>query len=347
MKIAEQNAEAGEHYITRNSNEYNEMFRKAAGGGIIAGLIAFTKTFMEEMSLSYFIQGIFKSINYSVGFIGIYSFGFTLATRQPAMTANALAAKMHNLNSDKERSSLVDEVVNLIRSQGASILGNVFLVIPTTLLIFSIIFYAQGAPLMDKEEALKTLSHYSVLGLTPIHAAFTGFLLWLSSVIAGWVHNWSVYHEIPQALASHRKLKAMLGPSRLQRWITLYQKHLSGWVGYISLGFLLGMSPKILGFFGIPLDVRHVTISSGTITLATASLGIDFLYHSQFWLAFIGIFFIGIMNVSVSFFLAFWVALKSRRIKSSIRDEIYKEVFTRFKKSPTSFLLPPKQKATN
>ncbi len=346
MKIAEQSAATGEHYIARTSSEYRTMFMKAAGGGVIAGAIAFVKTFLEEMTLAYFIQGIFKSVNYSVGFLGIYMGGYTLATRQPAMTANALAAKMHDLEDEVARSNLVDEVAHLIRSQGAAIFGNVMLVVPTSLIIFTILYYLQGSPLMSEEEAMRTLKSYSAFGLTPVHAAFTGFLLWASSVIAGWVSNWSVYHEIPQALSTHRRLKAVLGPTRLNKWIATYKRNLSGWVGYIALGFLLGMSPKILGFFGVPIDVRHVTISSGTISFASASLGWNFIYLSEFWWAFAGILLIGIMNVGVSFFMALIVALKARRVDASLRDEIYSEVFRRFKKHPSSFLFPQRDTKT-
>jgi len=342
MKIAEQSAETGEHYITRTSKEYGKMFRSAAGGGVIAGFIGFTKIFLEEMTLSYFVLGIFKSINYSVGFVWMHVAGYTLATRQPAMTANALAAKMYNLEDEVARSNLVDEVVNLIRSQGAAIFGNVAFVVPTALLVSTVMLYLKGAPILSHAEAIHSLEEYSAFGLTPIHGAYTGFLLWVASVIAGWVANWSVYHEIPQALSSHRRLKAVLGPSRLNRWIASYQKNLSGWVGYIALGFLLGMTPKIMSFFGLPLDIRHVTISSGTLTYATASIGWNFIYLSEFWLALFGIVLVGIMNVGVSFFMALLVALKARRIDASLRDEIYSEVFRRFKSKPSSFLLPPR-----
>jgi len=343
MKIAEQSAETGEHYITRDSSEYKKMFRSAGGGGVIAAFIGFTKIFIEEAPLSYFVLGIFKSVNYSVGFVWMQVAGFTLATRQPAMTANALAAQMYHLDDKEARTTLVDEIVNLIRSQGAAIFGNVAFVIPTAFVVSTVIFYLKGSPLLTDVEAIETLKHYSALGMTPFHAAFTGLLLWAASVIAGWITNWSIYREIPQALASHRGLKAIFGPSRLNRIVGLYQKNLSGWTGYIALGFLLGMTPKILGFIGLPLDIRHVTISSGTITYAVSSLGWNFVYLSEFWLAFIGIGIIGIMNVGVSFFMALLVALKARRIDPSLRTEVYAEVLRRFKSAPLSFVMPPRE----
>jgi site-specific recombinase len=60
-----------------------------------------------------------------------------------------------------------------------------------------------------------------------------------------------------------------------------------------------------------------------------------------FWMAVAGIVVIGIMNVGVSFFLALFVALKARRIRAPMREEIYSAVAARFRKQPLSFFLAP------
>jgi site-specific recombinase len=36
-KVAERSAETGEHYITRDRDEYRDMLRRAGGGAVIAG----------------------------------------------------------------------------------------------------------------------------------------------------------------------------------------------------------------------------------------------------------------------------------------------------------------------
>ncbi len=102
------------------------------------------------------------------------------------------------------------------------------------------------------------------------------------------------------------------------------------------------MSPKILGFFGIPLDVRHVTLSTGVVTYAAASLGVEALVSLEFWFALVGIVFIGIANLGVSFFLALLVALKARKIRAPQREEVYAAVIERFKADPRSFFWAPK-----
>jgi site-specific recombinase len=342
MKIAERSAEAGDHYITRTRKEYSAMFRKAAGGGTFTSFTAVGKLLIESLHIPYFLAGLFSSLNYALSFLGIYALGFTLATKQPAMTANALAAKMDGLDSPGARESLVDEIVNLIRSQGAAILGNIALVVPCVIAIEAALYFVRGTPFLSHEGALEILGKHSILGLSVVHGAFTGVLLWFSSIVAGWIDNWSVYRELPQAIASSRRLKSFLGPTRLKSWVERYQKHLAGVVGNVALGFLLGMTPKILGFFGLPLDVRHVTLSTGVVSFAASSLGLEALRTPELWLAVLGIVGIGVMNLGVSFFLALLVALKARRIRAPMREEIYGEVMARFRKTPTSFFLAPK-----
>ena len=50
------------------------------------------------------------------------------------------------------------------------------------------------------------LSHIVIGGF----AAFTGVLLWLSSIGAGWLENWAVYRRLPEAIAEHR-IKRIIG----------------------------------------------------------------------------------------------------------------------------------------
>jgi site-specific recombinase len=345
MKIAQRSAETGSHYITKTREDYLAIFSKASGGGFLTAFTALVKIIIESAKDSaHFVQGLFTSINYSVSFIWIYAAGFTLATKQPAMTANALAEKMENLETDAAQQNLVNEVVHLIRSQGAATLGNLAGVIPTALAVDVIFYFLSGDSILSPEYGYEVLEKHSALGMSPLHAAFTGVLLWLSSIIAGWVDNWSAYRELPQAIAANRRLKRILGPSRLQRWSGTYQKSLAGWSGNIALGFLLGMSPRILEFLGIPLDVRHVTLSSGVITFASAAQGFAVFMLPAFWWSIAGVLIIGIMNISVSFFLALFVALRSRRIDSSMRDTIYMMVWKRFLAQPLTFFWFPKPK---
>jgi site-specific recombinase len=63
------------------------MLRAAIGGGFIVGFLCIFKLLLSKLETSGFGHAFYYSLNYSLGFIAIYIFGFTLATKQPAMTA--------------------------------------------------------------------------------------------------------------------------------------------------------------------------------------------------------------------------------------------------------------------
>ena len=68
------------------------MFRSAVGGGIIISFIGIIKNLLGKIATGSFWQGFLYSTNYSLGFILIQDTGSTLATKQPAYTANNVAS---------------------------------------------------------------------------------------------------------------------------------------------------------------------------------------------------------------------------------------------------------------
>ena len=104
-------------------------------------------------------------------------------------------------------------------------------------------------------------------------AAFTGVLLWLSSLFAAWMDNWFVLHQLGPALANHRGSHRWFGPTRARHMAVWLERNIAGLAGNISLGLMLGIIPVVAVFFGLPLDVRHVTLSTGQVTAAFAALG--------------------------------------------------------------------------
>ncbi|MNL70358.1 Site-specific recombinase [compost metagenome] len=66
------------------------MFRTALGGGFVVGILCIIKILLSKVDTSFFGYAFIYSMNYAFGFIAIYILGFTLATKQPAMTASAL-----------------------------------------------------------------------------------------------------------------------------------------------------------------------------------------------------------------------------------------------------------------
>lgn len=339
-KVLERAAETGEHYITRTKEEYRRMVSAAAGGGAITAGTVYIKTAILALGLSGFMTGFFASLNYAISFVTIHLAGFTLGTKQPAMTAPALAEKMRDVDTPEGMESFVDEVTHIIRSQVASVAGNVLLVVPVTLLIDTAFFFLFGHHIMSHETAHHSFEAVDIAGPAVLYAAFTGVLLWLSSIAAGWGDNWYALYSLRKTLARSPTLKVVFGKVNARRIALFFEKNISGLVGNIVLGVMLGMVPEILKFVGIPLDVRHVTLSSGTLGAAIPVMGSEYLHNWEFWRAIIGIFFIGTFNVSVSFGLALLVAIRARAINTTQRRALRNAVLKRLVHHPLTFLLP-------
>jgi site-specific recombinase len=339
-KIVERNAETGEHYIARTPREYGKMLQSAAGGGVIMAFTTWFKLNILSWHLPDLQQGLAASLNYATGFVGIQLSGATLATKQPANTAPALAHRMQEVRDPAAQEELIDEIVYLIRSQFASIIGNLALVVPTTLALHLAILAATGHPMLRADKAAKAIQSLYIIGPSIFYAAFTGVLLWASSLIAAWADNWFVCHRIGEALTSDRRLVRTLGTSRALRFGRFWSKNIAGLAGNISFGVMLGLIPELAVFAGIPLDIRHVTLSSSMLTAAVASLGPTVLRTAPFWLAVAGIAGIGFMNVTVSFSLAMMVAIRAREIQSPERRAIYRSLLLRLWRQPLSFVLP-------
>ena len=339
-RIVERNAETGEHYVARTPGEYGAMLRSAAGGGAILGVTTVIKLFLARLVLAEFFQGAFYGLNYAVSFVVVQLCGFSVATKQPATTAPALARRMSELHSAPEREALVDEVVFLIRSQIASVFGNLALVIPATWLLDFLWQSLTGNHLVSDRKAELILGSVDLLSGCWIFAIFTGGLLWLSSLVAAWMDNWFVLHQLGDALAQHRGWQRWLGPTRARRLAVWLEHNIAGLGGNISLGLMLGMAPAIGMFFGLPLEVRHVTLSTGQVTAAFAQLGGHRLWSlGTVWIA-MGILGIGLLNILVSFSLALFVAIRARNLRGPERHEFFKALAARLRKSPLSFVLP-------
>ena len=339
-RIVERNAETGEHYVARNRTEYFDMVRSAAGGGALTGLTTVVKLLLAKLVLADFFRGAFFGLNYALSFVAIQLCGYTLATKQPATTAPALAQRMEELRTAPQLEALVDEVVFLIRSQIAAIFGNLVMVIPATILFDLAYCSLAGHHLVDEHKAAAILQSFSPFNGAWVFAAFTGVLLWLSSLVAAWTGNWFALHQLEPALAHHRRLQRWLGPTRTRRLAHWLGDNIAGLAGNISLGFMLGMAPEIAVFFGLPLDVRHVTLSTGQATAAFSALGLDSVLQLATLAIFINILCIGGLNVAVSFGLALFVAIRACNVRGPERNQFFLALTMRFAKQPWTFILP-------
>jgi site-specific recombinase len=340
-RIVESARKTGDHYITRDGDEYRAMLVSAAIGGAVTGLTVLVKIATVGHGLPPFLDGLVASTNYALSFVLIHLLHGTLATKQPAMTAAAMA---HKLNAPRARGRLrgfVDEVANLMRSQVAAITGNLLLVVPAALAVQAILLLVGFGHLPDPSHARQYIESLSLWSAAPFYAAFTGVLLWLSAVIAGWFENWATFRKLPEAIAQSPRIVALLGPERAVRAARVIEDNVAALGGNVSLGILLGMEPVIAAFFGLPLEVRHVTLSTGQLALASWSFGTGIFALPAFWWAIAGIGMIGFLNLTVSFGLALTVAIRSTGRGAVSRRRLRRAVFSRVRAAPLDFLRPP------
>jgi site-specific recombinase len=166
-------------------------------------------------------------------------------------------------------------------------------------------------------------------------------ILWISALVGGWFENYSAFMQLPKAIAQH-PWPRLLGKERMKGLAASVDANLSSWTTCIVLGYLLGFTPAVGRFFGIPLDVRHVTLSFGTLALAAASFGRDWLHRGWFLYTILGIAITFVMNLGVSFSIAAAVAMKAYGVPRKDQLEVLLFTMKRFLKSPGQFLLPPR-----
>ena len=341
-KITERSAESGEHYITRDASEFRAMLRKAWGGGCVIGLTTWAKFGLYGLALSPFWSGLATGLNYALSFVIIMLLGWTVATKQPAVTAPAMAAKLKQLDDADQIQGFVDEVAHLYRSQIAAIVGNISAVVPMVLLICALLVLGGQGDMLSTEQARHVLADTHLLGPTALFAAFTGVLLFASSLVAGWVENAFVLHQLESALRYHRGLWRLVGERAALRLSQFMRRNISGLSANISLGLLLGLTPMLAQFFGLQLEVRHVTLSSGQVAAAAHALGWSVLTSAEFWWAVGGVLVIGPLNLGVSFYLAFRLALAAQEVQAHHRGRIGQALRERIRQAPRSFVWPPR-----
>ncbi len=341
-KVVERSAEAGDHYIAGTRHEYFAMLKKSLGGGAVVAGTVYLKFLIANLGLVRFFENLLLAANYAGSFLLIQFANFTLATKQPAMTAPALAQLLDQTHTSEGLKNFVDRSMALMRSQAASIFGNLVMVVPLVILIQVAIIFIIGSPTMSAIKAQAILQTVSPFSGALFFAAFTGVLLWLSSLIAGLVDNWFVLHRIQDVIHYNRRLNIVFGQERAERWARWWRDNISVVAANISLGFLLIYGPAFMAFLGFGLDIRHVTLSAGQFAAAATALGWKTFLMSGFWLGLVGILLIGAVNVLVSFSLAFNMALRSRDLPALDRQRLYRAVRERIRVDFRSLIFPPK-----
>jgi site-specific recombinase len=310
-RIVSHTSEKGEHYIGFSKKENVKLFKSAMGGGVIVVLLVYIKHFIHHLHAPLFIEGFLFGLNYSAGFVFMYLAHLTLATKQPAMTAAFIADSIDSGNNSGNKPWMMFKQV--IRSQFVSLIGNLVIVLPLCFLsAWFINFYFHYSVFNYTESKVQMYSNHPVYSASLIYATITGVFLSLSGIVIGYFDNKVVYSEISQRIIKHPKLIRKYSLEKRQKLAAFVQKNLGGIVGNVFLGFSLGMAGNIGKFIGIPFDIRHVTISSGNFAIA---LGSDHSYELDLIISvFLGIIYIGLINIASSFMISFIVACRSRSL---------------------------------
>ncbi len=329
----------GEHYITETRSEYLKMLFSASGAGIVIAFMAWIKIGIMALGLTQFLQTVLTSLNYGIGFVLIHILGFTIATKQPAMTASTIARVIEKGSNNKaNQHKLIELIVQVARSQFAAVVGNVTLALGVAFMVGYL--YALGAdPILTPAKA----EHY----LSDIHthsalffAAVAGFWLFVSGLISGYFDNRANYLDLERRYFHHPLLKRLTTETfrvKLSRY--LHENH-GAFAGNFIFGLLLGVTPFLGYIFQISLDIRHIAFSSANLGYCAASVPIGI---NEFFLTLGFVLMIGGVNLAVSFFLALKIALKARGAYFGGISTFAKLLFQRIFKHPKDLFFPPSE----
>ncbi len=345
-EVTEHAGRTGEHYITNTPAEYQAMFTSALGAGLIVPFMALIKIGLHDLHPAPLIEAFAYSMNYALGFMLIHVLHFTIATKQPAMTASRIAAALdHPPGTKPDAGAMADLITRVVRSQVIAILGNVSFAFPLAFVIAAALHLSTGAHVMSPAAARQVLHDlHPFASLALFHAAIAGCYLFLSGLISGYHDNIAIYNRIPQRIEQLRWLERLIGPHRLHQLASYIENNLGGLAGNFWFGVFLGSTATLGLNLGLPLDIRHITFSAAN--LATAVVSLDQQVPWQvFAISTLGVLLVGGVNLTVSFGLALLVALKARHVRFRYARPLLAALGRRMITSPLDFVRPPRATA--
>lgn len=344
LQVTENASKTGEHYVSTDKKGFWSMYKSAAGAGIIIATMASLKILSARLVLAPLMQAFLFSMNYSLGFILIHVLHFTVATKQPAMTAAALAATVQHRKGSKNAqiAELAALIINIIRTQFIAIIGNISIAIPTAAVITLLWQYGMHEPILNHIKATQTLHSLNPFtSLALPHAAIAGVCLFFSGLIAGYFDNMAVYRKVGPRLKAHARLKTILGQERLNKFALYIERNLGALAGNFLFGIMLGSMGTIGFILGLPLDIRHIAFASANFSQGLLSIN-GCAEIGLIFVSFLGVLLIGLTNLFVSFSLTILVALRARRVRFEQWKPLAKLVLTHFLTHPSDFFWPPK-----
>ena len=342
-KVTENASRVGEHYISTDRAGYQKMFKKASIGGFVIAFMATTKILAYNLALAPMSRAFVNSMIYGLGFVFIHVIHGTVATKQPAMTAAAIASTISDGSGKKSHqlTKLSELVVDILRTQFIAIMGNIMMAIPVALLVSFAWLQYTNAPMIDTDTAahlLHDLDPFRSLALP--HAAIAGVYLFLSGLIAGYYDNLAVYNQIGARIHRHWLLKRLLPSTWLQRLGGFVEANLGAIMGNFLFGVFLGSTATIGFIFGLPIDIRHIAFASANLAHGLFNMPAADISWSIVLVSILGVALIGIVNLMVSFSLALFVALRSKEVRFFEWSRLTKLVFGHVLSHPSDFFWP-------
>ena len=342
-KITENSGRVGEHYISTDTTGYKKMFKKAAIGGFIIAFMATIKILSYDLDLAPMSRAFVNSMIYGLGFVFIHIIHGTVATKQPAMTAAAIASTISDSSGKKSHqlSKLSELMVDIIRTQFVAIMGNVLLAMPLALLISFAWLQFTGTPMIGIEKSehlLHDLDPFHSLAI--FHAAIAGVYLFLAGLIAGYYDNLAIFNNIGERIGRHKFLLRFFPKQGLQRLGTFVENNLGAIMGNFLFGVFLGSTATLGYIFGMPLDIRHIAFASANFSHGIFNMAADDFGLGVILISLLGVVLIGLVNLLVSFSLAMVVALRSKGVQVVEWKTISKLLFTHLLTQPRDFFLP-------
>ncbi|HEY1077497.1 MAG TPA: RNA methyltransferase [Fontimonas sp.] len=342
-RIVSNASKAGEQYITNSRAEFFALFRSAMGAGLIVVIASLAKIALFDDSRSPIGQALVYNAVYVSAFVLMYVFHFSLATKQPAMTAHAIAQTLEG-NADsagKRMAALADLVVRTFRSQFIALLGNLIVVVPLALYVAQVYWWEFDRHYVDAHKSAALLAEVEPLSpLVWFWAALTGVCLFATGLISGYYDNRAAYDRVPQRVAKTRWIRRLLGKGGATRLGAYIENNFGGLMGSILFGIMLGSFGAVGRIFGLPIDTLHVTFTSANTvyalsaatepaTLALSAIG--------------GIAIIGLLNLLVSFALALYVAMRAQRVRFDAWRALLRALAVHAWRRPLEFFWPPRE----
>lgn len=330
-------AATGNRYITGGYAEWRLMLSAAIGGGFVMAVALQAKLGLGVVHYPAGIEWLVFGFTYAAAFVWMHLAHWTLATKQPPVTAAALA---HTLGAGNPAASR-ELVRRLVRSQIIAVVGNL-LAVGVLGAACAVLWQAvTGSPLLGAEVAGGILANHDPQGSgVLIFAAETGFVLFFSGLIQGWLANQAQGRNLARSFARASLLRHLVvAPAKRERWATAIASNLPGLGTSIALGFMLAALPVIGTVTGLPCDLRHVTISAGSVSVALAALPGEVLSRAGVT-AILGVLLVGTINILVGFTCALFTALRADGQPISSVFPLLRDIVRDALCRPFSYVLP-------